>query len=299
MTGNDSDGRERSFDSSVEAWRKTSLRSPYAQRSGAGSLSPLLERSEVLRSEAVRATVQLLVAERCALAASAGLVNAAGVQRTKIYMATQVLDAAYHAELLSRQLAVLGIEEPELNDAIATHANPDLLSLAETVLRPIAEGDFIVGMIGQNLVLAEILLACCELLEALNRFVDPQFADTLAAIMENHRRHLAFGNQALDGLVKRHPEKKAQIVELATDLSRLMILAFADLFRDNPTLDEIKRLGTDVACDPPPRWHDIDLLDAPEGVIERTVISVIAGRLKKRLGSLGMGYRRPTPLDAR
>jgi hypothetical protein len=241
----------------------------------------------------------LLVVERCGLAASAGLINAAESQETKIYLATQVLDAARHVEALSDRLASLGIGSDQLSDAISAYANPDLLGLAETALDPITNGDFIVGLIGQNVVLTEITLAAYELLEVLNRRIDPQFSQTLASMIADDRRHLEFGIRTLAHLVKRHPEKKTALVELATSLSRHMIYAFADLFRDNPTADELKRLRSECAIELELNWEGVDLVDASPGEVERTIITLIAGRLKQQLGQLGMGYRRPAPLEMR
>jgi hypothetical protein len=285
---------------SVANWLTQSQHSFLSEREpGPGPVSELLQRSELLRAEAIRNSVQLLVVERCGLAASAGLINAAESQQTKIYLATQVLDTARHVEALSDRLASLGVGADQLSDAISAYANPDLLGLAETALDPITNGDFIVGLIGQNVVLTEITLAAYELLEVLNSKIDPHFSRILASMIADDRRHLEFGIQTLAHLVKRHPEKKSAIVELATSLSRHMIHAFADLFRDNPTADELKRLRSECAISLELNWEGVDLVDAVPGEVERTIISLIAGRLKQQLGQLGMGYRKPAPLEMR
>ncbi len=268
-------------------------------RGGKESAPSFVEGSPLLREEAIRNAVQLLVGERCALAAGAGLINAAESQRTKIYLATQVLDAARHVEAFTDRMVSLGVDRDGVEDVVLAQANPDLLSLAETALGPITKGDFIVGLIGQNVVLTEIMLAAYELLEAFNRRVDPEFSDVLVGMIAAKQRHLAFADQTLGRMVVQHPEKKSEIVALATRLSRHMIHAFADLFRDNPTVDELRRLRESCRHGLAIEWQGLDLIDAPPGALEETIIALIARRLKKRLGLLGMGYRTPRPLELR
>lgn len=300
MSSEEPDNDRKGAAPSVARWLEQSARSDQANRSRSrGTQSPLFEAGPVLRDEAAHAAVQLLVVERCSLAASAGLINAASSQDTKLFLATQVLDAARHIEALTDRLVSLGVDRNELDRFVVSGANPDLLSLAETALRPINKGDFIVGLLGQNVVLTEIMLAAYELLEAFNRVIDPDFADALESMIADERRHLEFGCEALGRMVARHPEKKTEIVHLATEISRHMIHAFAGLFRDNPTADELRRLQSNSAHTFELRWQGVDLVGAAPATLEQTIIDLIARRLKKRLGRLGMGYRTPTPLETR
>jgi hypothetical protein len=247
----------------------------------------------ILREEAVRTTVQLLVGERCALAASAGLINAAESQRTKTYMATQVLDEARHVEVLSGRLAALGVADAELEQTVRGSANPDLLGLAETLLDPIMNGDFVVGIIGQNIILDEVASAAYELLATFNAEIDPAFADALTAMAADEQRHLEFGELCIRELVDRHPEKKAEIGKLAADLSRHLLHAFAELFRENPVPAELRRLRPTLGLAAAVTWQGVDLVnDAPERA-EEVLVKTINARLRRRLGRIGVGYHPP------
>ncbi len=52
----------------------------------------LVLQDPLLREQAIRTTVQLVVGERCALAASSGLINCAPDEASKRFLATQTLD---------------------------------------------------------------------------------------------------------------------------------------------------------------------------------------------------------------
>ena len=62
--------------------------------------APLVIENPTIREDAIRTTVQLVLGERCALAASSGLINAAPDYPSKQFLATQTLDEARHVEIL-------------------------------------------------------------------------------------------------------------------------------------------------------------------------------------------------------
>ena len=78
----------------------------------------LLFQNDLLREEAIRTTVQLVVGERCALAASSGLINAAPDPGSKRFLATQTLDEARHVEVFTQRLHDLGVKKGELESVI-------------------------------------------------------------------------------------------------------------------------------------------------------------------------------------
>lgn len=57
--------------------------------------------NETYREQQIRTTVQLVLGEQCALAASSALVNAAPDRPSKLFLATQTLDEARHVEISS------------------------------------------------------------------------------------------------------------------------------------------------------------------------------------------------------
>ena len=72
-----------------------------------------------LREDAIRGTVQLVAGERCALAASAGLVYCAPDHESKRFLATQTRDEARHVEIFMQRLYDLGVKKDEIEDVIA------------------------------------------------------------------------------------------------------------------------------------------------------------------------------------
>jgi hypothetical protein len=64
-----------------------------------------------MREQAISLTVQPVAGERCALAASAGLIGCAPDEPSKRFLATQTLDEARHVEIFSQRLFDLGVKE--------------------------------------------------------------------------------------------------------------------------------------------------------------------------------------------
>ncbi len=88
----------------------------------------------VFREQAIRTTTQLIVGERCALAASSGLVGCAPDPASQCFLATQTLDEARHVEIFTQRLLDLGVKKREIEDVIVQHANPNLVNFAEVLL---------------------------------------------------------------------------------------------------------------------------------------------------------------------
>ena len=95
----------------------------------------LLLGNELLHEEAMRATVQLVVGERCALAASSGLINAAPDEGSKRFLATQTLDEARHVEVFTQRLYDLGVAKADLESTIRQYANPNLVQVRRGAAR--------------------------------------------------------------------------------------------------------------------------------------------------------------------
>ena len=68
----------------------------------------------LVREQAISMTVQLVAGERCALAASSGLINCAPDEASKRFLATQTLDEARHVEIFTQRLFDLGVKKSEL-----------------------------------------------------------------------------------------------------------------------------------------------------------------------------------------
>ena len=173
----------------------------YGHQSGEREPDVML-RDPVLREQAVRTTVQLILGERCALAASSGLINAAPDEASKRFLATQTLDEARHVEIFNQRLYDLGVRKGELEDVIKRHANPNLVKFAEILLEKVDKKDFIAGVVGQNIVLEGMAFSVFEMMYAMNKDVNPKFGHTLSGTIADERRHVGFGENRICSLIK-------------------------------------------------------------------------------------------------
>ena len=96
---------------------------------------------------AIRVTVQLVAAERCALAASSGLINAAPDDASKRFLATQTLDEARHVEVFTQRLYDLGVRKAELEDVIRQRVSGNLAKCAGILLEKVDKKDFVAGVV--------------------------------------------------------------------------------------------------------------------------------------------------------
>ena len=260
----------------------------------------LLLEHENLREDAIRTTVQLVVGERCALAASSGLVNAAPDFPSKRFLATQTLDEARHVEIFTQRLHDLGVSGDDLESTIDHFANPNLVKFAEVLLEKVDAGDFVAGVVGQNIVLEGMAFTVFELLEAGSRQANPKFAHTLSGTIADERRHVGFGENRIGSLIKQHPEKKAEIEKMQEEMTYYMLATFADVFEAGAqTIDEGRELAAEAAAAQgveieSTEWHGTELADASTEDLEAVLADTVLGEFKTRLGRIGLEYQSPS-----
>jgi len=250
--------------------------------------------NKVLNEEAIRATVQLVVGERCALAASSGLINAAPDELSKTFLATQTLDEARHTEVFTQRLLDLGVKKKDLPAVIVQYANPNLVKFAEVLLEKVDKKDFVAGVVGQNIVLEGMAFSVFEMLHALNDAMNPKFAHTLSGTIADERRHVGFGENRIGSLIKEHPEKKPEIERMQKEMSYFMLATFADAFRNNPAREEYKRL--EEAMQRQGRRADyqgVDLATMEPEQMEEVLADTVLKEFKVRLGRIGIEYQTP------
>lgn len=250
----------------------------------------MLIENPVLREDSIRATVQLVVGERCALAASSGLINAAPDEASKRFLATQTLDEARHIEVFTHRLYDLGVKKNELEETIRHYANPNLVKFAEVLLEKVDKKDFVAGVVGQNVVLEGMAFSVFEMMYAMNEPINRKFAQTLSGTIADERRHVGFGENRIGSLIKQHPEKKPEIERMQKEMSYFMLATFADAFRETRTDEELRRLGVE-------RQHT-DFRGADLGVMtpqemEHVLADTVLAEFKTRLGRIGVEYQTP------
>jgi 1,2-phenylacetyl-CoA epoxidase catalytic subunit len=251
--------------------------------------------SPLLREEAIRTTVQLVVGERAALAASSGLINLAPDHPSKRFLATQTLDEARHVEVFTQRLFDLGVKKSELEDVITAHANRHLVAFAQVLLEKVDKGDFVAGVVGQNIVLEGMAFTVFEMMYASNTEVNPKFAQVLSGTIADERRHVGFGENRIGALIQQYPEKKPEVERMQKEMSFHMLATFADSFRQNSkAMDESRKLlAGQGAGAGKTEWHGVNLAAADPSEMEAVLADSVLKEFKIRLGRLGLEYQTP------
>ncbi len=251
-----------------------------------------------LREQAIGVTVQLVAGEQCALAASSGLVNAAPDAASKRFLATQTLDEARHVEIFTQRLIDLGVNADEVEDLVADQTNPNLAKFAEILLEKVDRGDFISGVVGQNIVLEGMAFSVFEMLRASNAVLNPKFAHTLSGTIADERRHLGFGENRIGALIATHPEKKAEVERMQKDMSYFMLATFADRMGGREILEERRRFSAIAEARngdqaPSSIWQGVDISAAEPKELEDLLANSVLAEFKTRLARIGLEYQTP------
>ena len=269
----------------------------YGHPAGEREPHPLLE-NEILREQAIRTTVQLVVGERCVLAASSGLINAAPDEASRRFLATQTLDEARHTEIFTQRLYDLGVKSAQLEDVLETYANPHLVQFAEVLLDKVEKKDFVAGVVGQNIILEGMAFHVFELMYSGNQKVNPKFAHTLEGTIADERRHVGFGEARIGSLIREHPEKKPEIERLQRDMSYHMLATFSDSFRRGPAPRELRKAEEELSKaagveNRGSRWQGQELADLEPEEMEKLLSETVLGEFKRRLERIGIEYQSP------
>ncbi len=283
---------------SVQYWLETSpqghlMGTEYGHVPGAREPDQILE-NDVLRTETIRATVQLVMGERCALAASSGLINAAPDEASKRFLATQTLDEARHTEVFTQRLYDLGVKKAELESVLKQYANPSLVQFAGILLEKVDKKDFVAGVVGQNVILEGMAFSVFEMMQALSQEVNPKFASTLSGTIADERRHVGFGENCIGKLIRQHPEKKSEIERMQRDMSYHMLATFADSFRNNRMAAEMERLESQSGVQRKNAdYQGVDLAQMAPEEMEKVLADTVLKDFKIRLGRIGLEYQTP------
>lgn len=267
----------------------------YGHESGLEEPEELMTNEE-LRESSIALTVQLIAGERCALAASSGLVNAAPDDASKMFLATQTLDEARHVEIFTHRLMDLGVAKEDVNSTVADLTNPNLVKFAEVLLEKVADGDFIAGVVGQNIVLEGMAFSVFELLKATSNEMNPKFAQILSGTIADERRHVGFGENRIGSLIREHPERKDDVENMQAEMAFHMLATFADVFSgSSETMENQRQAAAEqgVLDSTDMTWHGTNLATASVEDIEGILADTVLGEFKTRLGRIGLEYRSP------
>jgi 1,2-phenylacetyl-CoA epoxidase catalytic subunit len=255
----------------------------------------LLE-SPLLREQAIRTTVQLIAGERCALHASSGLIRSAPDEASKRFLATQTLDEARHVEVFTKRLFDLGVKKDELEDVIVQLVNPNLVRFAEVLLEKVDAGDYVAGVVGQNVILEGMAFAVFEMLHSANREANPKFGRTLGGTIADERRHVGFGENSIGGLIQQHPEAKADVEKMQKEMSYYMLATFSQQINSSEARAEqaeARKLRDARGDSSSAKWQGLDMATAAPDELESALSETILSAFKVRLGRMGLEYQTP------
>ncbi|MDP6377672.1 MAG: ferritin-like domain-containing protein [Pseudomonadales bacterium] len=263
----------------------------YGHLAGEKEPESILENDDFLE-EATRTTVQLVVGERAALAASSGLINCAPDDPSKIFLATQTLDEARHVEIFTQRLYDLGVKKEDLESTLANFANPNLVKFAEVLLEKVDKRDFVAGVVGQNIVLEGMAFSVFEMIHASSKEINPKFAHTLAGTIADERRHVGFGENRIGSLIEANPERKSDIQKMQQEMTHHMLRTFSDSFQENEALVEDVHQNADPDAGPA-MYQGVDLAKADSEEMQAVLTNTVLGEFKTRLARIGLEYLPP------
>ena len=264
----------------------------YGRPPGSHEPDRLLQ-DERLREDALRTTTQLVLGERCALAASAGLIRCAPDQDAARFLATQALDEARHVEIFTRRMFEFGVREEDLESTLGRFANPHLGRFAETLLEQVDRGDFVAGVVGQNIVLEGMAFTVFEMLHTLHKESNPAFAAMLRGTIADERRHIGFGENHIGSLIRRHPERREAIEALQQQMTGHMLAAFGSSFsRLREGIGAMHDLRRSERA-PVLRWQGRNLAVMDADALEAVLSEAVVEEFRTRLARIGLEYREP------
>ncbi len=249
--------------------------------------------NDMMREDALRTTTQLVLGERCALAASSGLINCAPDYESKRFLATQTLDEARHVEIFTQRMYDLGVKKDDLESTLNHFGNPNLVKFAEVLLEKVDKKDFIAGVVGQNIVLEGMAFSVFEMLKAVNENSNKKFANVLAGTIADERRHVGFGENRIGSLISEHPERRPEIEQMQKDMTYHMLATFAEAFTDREdTYEEVRRV-TGANDTESVIWHGANLTELEPKDMEGVLADTVLKEFKTRLARIGLEYQSP------
>jgi len=266
----------------------------YGHEAGENEPEELFE-NEVLREGQIRSTCNLILGERAALAASSGLVNCAPDYLSKTFLATQTLDEARHVEVFTQRLFDLGVSPADLETTLNEFGNPHLVKFAEVLLEKVDKGDFVAGVVGQNIVLEGMAFSVFEMLHAGAQVDNQKFAHTLSGTIADERRHVGFGENRIGALIKQYPEKKAECERMQAEMAGHMLATFHSAFAEGDgATREARRMHNETAGHgQAAMYHGVDLSKADTEEMEKVLADTVLKEFKTRLGRIGLEYQSP------
>lgn len=193
------------------------------------------------RERIVTTLCNYCVGEAAALEAASGMVRLAPNHNSRIFMATQVADEARHLEVFLHRIGQLGVEDPEAE--VQRLAHPNIVAFKARLLELVDDGDWDASVFALN-VLLETLEFTVFRYHA--RTADAITSQILDGVVSDERRHLGFGENTLGHHLVAHPDDRARLTEMKSQLDTLVLGAFEGAYDDlGLHRDQRPQLGRD------------------------------------------------------
>jgi hypothetical protein len=191
------------------------------------------------------------------------------------------------------------VKKADFESTVAEHASPDLVNFAEVLLEKVDKGDFLAGVVGQNIVLEGLAFTVFEFMEATNRTLNPKFAHTLMGTIADERRHVGFGENRIGSLIKEHPERRDDIQTMQKEMTGHMLKVFEPQPGSEEVQAEAERVIRKVReasgrPDEAVMFEGQDLRDLDPDTTNKLLTGSILGEFKTRLARIGLEYQDPT-----
>jgi 1,2-phenylacetyl-CoA epoxidase catalytic subunit len=168
------------------------------------------------------------IGETAALEASSGMIGFAPNRRSKIFLATQVVDEARHLEVLLHRLAELGVSDPE--SEIEKRGNHSLKVFKSRLLQFVDSKDWEAAVFAQNVILEAMEFT---VFRAHAERTDPITKEILEGIIKDERRHMGFGENDLGRRLQVAPHTRSRLANVRRELDPLVLDTFEQ------TLDQV------------------------------------------------------------
>jgi 1,2-phenylacetyl-CoA epoxidase catalytic subunit len=208
--------------------------------------------AEADRERLISVLCNYCVGETAALEGASGLIAIAPNRRSKIFLATQVVDEGRHLEVLLHRMQELGVADPEAE--IARRASASLIAFKDRLLELVATRNWEAAILAQNVILEALEFAVfrrhAETADAVTR-------EVLQGIVKDERRHIGFGENELGRRLKATPAIADRLRRVKSDLDHLVLHALEETSRslgidaaERETLgrmyfESVRRLGLD------------------------------------------------------
>jgi len=134
--------------------------------------------------------------EEISLAAATGLAALAPDRRLNQYLLLQAEEERTHLNHFREKLLQFGLGETQLNKFLA----PSFAAFGKTIAAAVERGNFVAGIIGNNIVVEGMAICLLELGCSELRLNSDEIAAFMDFVLEDERHHVRFGERALKRL---------------------------------------------------------------------------------------------------